>query len=71
LRFAWRNRETRPSLTACLNASGGIAGCASAWAALRADRRTSPGFVRIGGEGFPKVRLFVSIDLLSDPTEQS
>jgi integrase len=40
--------------------NGGAAGCTSKWADLRAEGRTPPGFVRVGGENrVPKV-LFLS-----------
>jgi hypothetical protein len=64
LRYAWRERGKWSSLTRCLNANGGIAGCASKWADLQAANRTPPGYVRIGGECEPKVPLLVSADLV-------
>jgi hypothetical protein len=59
LRYAWRERVRWPTLLRCLEANGGIAGCASKWADLQAEGRTPPGYVRVGGEAFPRVPLFV------------
>jgi hypothetical protein len=64
MRFAWRKREEWTSLSECLRANGGIAGCA----AKRADEqpmRTPPCCVRVCGEGrFPKIPLFVGVEML-------
>lgn len=65
LRFAWRERSKWQDLTECLRANGGIAGCADKWADLRAETRTPPGCVRIGGEDrVPRIPFFVSVTLL-------
>ena len=49
----------------CLQANGGVAGCAEKWADIQAEKRTPVGFVRIGGEDrFPKIPFFVGIELL-------
>ena len=67
LRFAWRERIKWPSLTGCLHANGGIAGCAAKWADLQAENRTPPGCVRVGGEHrFPKIPLFVGADMAGE-----
>jgi hypothetical protein len=67
LRYAWRERRRCRGLKQCLEANGGVAGCARSWAELRAARRTPPGFVRVGGEGrFPEVPFFVDVRLLDE-----
>lgn len=66
LRYACRERAKWPTLAKCLRANGGIAGCASKWADQQSWKRTPPGFVRVGGEGLPKVPLLVSVDLLDE-----
>ena len=66
LRFAWRERRNYENLQDCFEANGGIAGCADKWATLRAEARTPPGYVRVGGEyRVPKIPFFVGIELLS------
>ncbi len=65
LRFAWRERSKWQDLTECLRANGSIAGCADKWADLRAETRTPPGCVRIGGEDrMPRIPFFVGVTLL-------
>lgn len=65
LRFAWRERSKWQDLTECLRANGGIAGCADKWADLRAETRTPPGCVRIGGQDrVPRIPFFVGVTLL-------
>ncbi|MCX7310297.1 MAG: hypothetical protein NTV56_00870 [Alphaproteobacteria bacterium] len=65
LRYAWRQRSKWQDLTMCLQANGGIAGCADKWADIQAEKRTPVGFVRIGGEDrFLKIPFFVGIELL-------
>ena len=67
LRFAWRERGTWPSLTSCLNANGGIAGCASKWADLQSEGRTPLGYMRAGGEDrVPEIPFFVHLDLFDE-----
>jgi hypothetical protein len=44
--------------------NGGIAGCAGKWAEQNAWKRTPKGCVRIGGNHFPLVPLFVDLKLL-------
>jgi hypothetical protein len=57
-RYAWRQRERWISLNNCLRSNGGIAGCASKWADLRAQGRILPGFARVAGEDrVPKFRF--------------
>ena len=62
LRYAWRKREKWPDLKSCLRANGGIAGCAGKWADLHAHKRTPKGYVRLGGESFPKVPFLIAMD---------
>ena len=66
LRFAWSERRRCRGLKKCLEANGGVAGCARRWAELRAVTRAPPGFVRLGGERAPKVPFFVDVRLLDE-----
>ncbi len=68
LRFAWRERRNYEDLQDCLRSNGGIAGCADKWAELRAEMRTPPGFVRVGGEHrVPLIPLFLGVEMLTPP----
>lgn len=65
LRYAWLERKKYNDLKECLEANGGIIGCANEWAAMRAAKRTPRGYVRLGGEDrVPKIPYFISIDQL-------
>ena len=65
LRFTWRERSKWKDLTECLRANQGIAGCAQKFADMRAETRTPPGYVRVGGEDrVPKIPFFVGVELL-------
>jgi hypothetical protein len=64
LRFAWRERHQWRDLEQYLCGSGGISVSASKWAEQNAWKRTPPGYVRIGGNHFPLVPLFVDVKLL-------
>lgn len=67
LRYAWRERGRWSNLTRCLDANGGIAGCASKWADQQSWKRTPKGFVRVGGEErVPKIPFFVSVDMIDE-----
>jgi hypothetical protein len=66
LRYAWSERRCYRRLRQCLEANGGIAGCARNWAERRAATKTPPGFVRLGGEWAPKVPFFVDTRLLDE-----
>jgi hypothetical protein len=66
LRYAWSERRRCRGLKQCLEANGGVAGCAGRWAELRAATQTPPGFVRLGGECFPKVPFLVDVRLLDE-----
>lgn len=68
LRYAWRgHRRRKQDLFDCLDAQGGITGCASRWADLHAHKRTPPGYVRVGGEDrFPKIPFFIGKELLNE-----
>jgi hypothetical protein len=72
LRYSWRERGRWPSVTRCLDANGGIAGCASKWADQQSWKRTPPGYVRVGGEDrVPKIPFLVGVDMLDDPKWRS
>jgi hypothetical protein len=66
LRYACSERRCYRGLRQCLEANGGIAGCARNWAERRAATKTPPGFVRLGGEWAPKVPFFVDVRLLDE-----
>jgi hypothetical protein len=66
LRYAYRKRKRWGNFQRFLSDNGGIAGCASKWSDLYSYRRTPKGYVRLGGERFPKVPFLISVDLLDE-----
>jgi hypothetical protein len=54
LRYVYRKRKRWGNFQRFLTDNGGIAGCASKLADLYSYRRTPKGYVRLGGESFPK-----------------
>ena len=66
LRYAYRKRKRWRSFERFLSNNGGISGCASKWADEHAYGRTPKGYVRLGGEGFPKVPMFIERELMKE-----
>ena len=66
LRYAWRERKRWGDLEDFLRANGGPAGCSDKWADQRAEMRTPPGYVRVGGEHrVPLIPLFLGVEMLT------